>query len=1004
MAAAHQNGICGEGDLAPDPVQARPKKKNAVRLLPWALVAAAAALVAVFAGGGAGGGEGSLGPAAAPLARGGGEVSGEREERRPAARGSGGGGRAALSAEGGGDAGAPAVTGLGPGSSTPSFLLGRVVDEDGLAVPGAEVRLSAASTEGPPESEAVAAAEAGDDGFFRILREGWMGAELRAHVRAHGHVILQCPVTFEEGAAGAGERWLADLVLERGVILGGVVLDALGEPVEGACVWRDSAGREDTLEELRFVMGVFGAEGAGVGRTDAEGRFELPNEEAGPFDLRVAHGAHPELRFEGEAPTAGSVMSELVLRLGFAAVIEGRVRGWPGGRPGVVARAEPRRLPDETPRTLGELIEAAGMGRGRMALIGPDGAFEIEGLEPGASYEVCVVALGPNGLQREACSAVIVAVAGGRAIELVWEAGAIVTLEARSEVGGAPLRQVRVRYSWDRAGPRERPRERSRERSFPDGRVELDGLRPSPAPGSLDLLVSAAGHLPWERHGVVVPAGGVVALGTITLERAPRLRVLVLDHETDAPLEGAVIEARPAPAPDGAAVGANEPAPPAVEGESDQEGSCELTLPFTGPWVLDVARAGFAPESIAGFSASESGEVADQVVRLLHGGRVAVRVLDEQNREVEGATVHHRRPDGVRESLRAEGSAPVEFVDLAGGLHHFRAVHGRSDMISIQEGPWNLEDEADWTAVSVRAGGEETLVLTVPTLTSIEGRVSARGVPCADAVVTFLPGRRGSEGQERLAQVPRAMTGLLSVTLPRTHADADGRFRFEDLPVGDHRLRIIGVEGAPPLLESIEVRPGLNEIEIELPLASIEGRVVDPEGLPLGGATVRAMLVPEGEAETADEAGERHAAMELFREGPRPGKTSGIDGSFRLDGVPAGVAIVLEAESDGFVDLRSGPLTLSAGELRGNQRLVLERGGALIVTVRGAVHPLLKVWARRSGAGAESRVGYAGGGVVELRELRPGRWTVSLADRGGEGRGVEVEVRALEQTWVDLSW
>lgn len=163
------------------------------------------------------------------------------------------------------------------------------------------------------------------------------------------------------------------------------------------------------------------------------------------------------------------------------------------------------------------------------------------------------------------------------------------------------------------------------------------------------------------------------------------------------------------------------------------------------------------------------------------------------------------------------------------------------------------------------------------------------------------------------------------------------------------------------------------------------------------------MRAPQGEAEAPDDAGERLAAMELFREGPRPGQAVRLDGSFRLEGVPAGTPILLEVDAEGFVDLRTAPMSLSVGEVRSNQRLTLERGGAIVVTVRGASHPLLKVWARRVGPPAETRVGYAGGGLAELRELRPGLWRVSLGDRAGEGSGVEVEVRPLEQTWVELA-
>jgi hypothetical protein len=975
-------------------MQERSRRNSGARLLPWVLVATAAALIAVLSGGGEGGRGRSLDPGSASSPSTGEPGADEPSTGRPPAQGRAEHQRAALGGRDAPETDGAAVTGLAPRARVSVDLLGRVVDGDGLAVPEAQVRLSAVGPDGQASAETTSACDAGDDGTFRIARAEWMGGELFVHVRARGHVVLQRSLTLAGDEDGdEDEQWLPDLVVERGVVLGGVVLDWKGDPVEGACVWRDSVGREDTLEELRFVMGVFGAEGAGVGLTDVEGRFELPNEEIGPFELRVAHGAHPELCFEGVAPTAGVVMTELLLRLAPAASIEGRVRGWPGDRPGVVVRAEPTRARDSLPRTLAELIEAAGLGRGRMGLIAPGGTFTIEGLEPRAPYEVQVIALGQNGLQREACSAAVNAVAGGRAVELKWEVGAVVAFQARSEEAGTPLREVRVRYTW------RVPEARGRERAFPSGSVELDGLRPSPSPGLLDLVVSAADHLPLGRQALSVPAGGRVELGQITLRRAPRLHVVVLDQRTDEPLDEAVLAARPAIATQ---EGAHDAAPAPVKGESDREGRCELTLAFSGAWVLEVGRDGFATETLEGLSAPGDLEASELVVRLRRGGAVSVRVLDEEEHGVERATVHHRDPDGVRESRRAEGSSLIVFSNLSEGLHHFRAVHGRSDVLSVQEGPWTADDDAEWSSVLVRAGGAETLVLRVPTLTALEGRVLARGVPAIGAAVTFLLGENHSDGAEHLAQVPQAMTGMLSVALPRTRTDGDGRFSFDDLPVGAHRLRVVGSQGAPPVLTVVEIRPGLNVVEIELPLGAIEGHVVDLEGLPVARAVVRALRAPSGPAESVDLAAGRRAAMDLFREGRAPGQAVRLDGSFHLDGIPAEVAIVLEVYAEGFVDLRTDSLTLSSGEVRGGLRLALVPGGAIVVIVKGPVHPLLKVWARSAGPPVESRLGFAGGGLVELRELRPGHWIVSLADEAGAGEGVAVEVHPWEQTWVEL--
>lgn len=120
----------------------------------------------------------------------------------------------------------------------------------------------------------------------------------------------------------------------------------------------------------------------------------------------------------------------------------------------------------------------------------------------------------------------------------------------------------------------------------------------------------------------------------------------------------------------------------------------------------------------------------------------------------------------------------------------------------------------------------------------------------------------------------------------------------------------------------------------------VEGKLVDTAGAPIAGSTVRAI---PGE-------GRGHFIRAL-----RGDVTTGADGSFRLDDVPAG-AVTVEAQGDTHVDVRSS-VEVQPGATTDGVRLVAARGAtveALVVDSAGEPVPDAEVEVKEAAMGSRT--------------------------------------------------
>ena len=389
-----------------------------------------------------------------------------------------------------------------PGEEPARRARGRLVDELGRAVVGAEVTLEARRflDWNPRDDERAPRAHARSDasGAFELYLPSELGSQLELVARARGFARLERVVR-----AAGDDVDLGTLVVDRGVVLAGVVLDAAGQPVAGAELRAERAARDGLL-----VIGR--ALGRAVAVSDAQGRFEVADQAVGPWTFQVTHDAHPDGWFDGETKSADDHRTELVFALADGAEIEGIVTDLPAeGVRGVTVQAWPAEAGRILHVELDERDAQRRIPRPRVADVAADGRFRVRGLEAGRqtrlqavrarAAQVPVAGFGLD--DEETVSEPVIAAAGARGVELPWSLSGAIELQVVDAADGTPIEELGVRYGSQlllplRAaesggfGPRTH---------YPEGRVRIADLRSEPGEEVLRIELSAPGYEPHVR-------------------------------------------------------------------------------------------------------------------------------------------------------------------------------------------------------------------------------------------------------------------------------------------------------------------------------------------------------------------------------------------------------------------------------------------------------------------------------------------------------------------------
>lgn len=483
-----------------------------------------------------------------------------------------------------------------------------------------------------------------------------------------------------------------------------------------------------------------------------------------------------------------------------------------------------------------------------------------------------------------------------------------------------------------------------------DGRLRLTGV--PFAPGDIALLADDGRTLPLDAQSseVVFPAPIAVA-GRLTEYRK--------DRSGDG-VAGAILWS---------------PTDPGHWILSDRDG--HYTLPHaehrldagTPAIQVHIAAEGFHPHQLhlaAGFPGSREREellALDLMMRrTVSAGWYGGSILDADGQPIESAQVHlvyHDSPERlsalVAGSLPRGQSPPV--ASDSQGVFAIEAPQGRWDLLVVhrRHSPLVVPDLGGVDIGEVADLGD----LHLAPLWTLGGRVmDTEGRPVPGAVVEIDRGLR---------------SGLEPI-----HTDVDGRFRIPDVgvPKGSNLgidLWVLKTGFKPGRLRNI--KGASSELEVRLgALGSIQGRILDPSGAPIPGASV--LLPPEGHGFSDP----HHHHGESI-----PAVSTDPEGFFEFADLEAG-ELDLAIEAHGFARKRLA-LTLGPGEAMEDLEIVLDpgfvlRGRVLDADGRGVAD-----------ANIEGDAGLAvtgSGGAFELEGLPQG-WKTLRANKTGVGRG-EVEV------------
>jgi hypothetical protein len=744
------------------------------------------------------------------------------------------------------------------------------------------------------------------------------------------------------------------------VPVSGTVVDEAGRPLAGVEVALHAV---PTLAERGALLaaGRAYAEPVTHGLTDGEGRFRVEAPEPGLWTAvaRVRGKAPMEHPLWPLLAPAELEPVELLPDPGLRVlVVDGAGRPLAGAAVAVTGGG-PRREPHDRPRGLWRPLPD------RVAATGETGRARLPRFEDEEHLTLWAVAPGRS-LRLEVDGA-----AAARPVRLVLAPGPVRRLRITGP-GGRPAAGAAVWYSS----------------LLPAGVTSEDGTIAVPLSaesGSGEptvVQVDAPSGLAAETE-VRPPREGEKAPLAVELEEPPRIAGRVLDARERRGVAGALVWIR---------------SDPGSAARADRTGSFSLAVRRT--WRderLRAAAAGYL-EAVSRLPVEGSPGAQDSVL-LLEGATVLTgSVVDGAGQPIEGAEV---RVAEIEEGSWRWGRTPVFARTGRSGAFRVEGLGARAPHLAHVERQGYSPVLEEVAPAPERPGGRPgplpELRVVLEAARAVRGRaVDEAGAPVAGALALFLP-------EEILRrQWPGAPPGVLT-----GESASDGRFELREVLPGRAHLRLSAPGRAPASREEIEIAPDaavtdLGDLVLE-PESFIEGRVVEPGGSAVPGATVAASRRPD---EIAAEsffsfALDRFEAVE-----------SGPDGGFRIGGLRAGQVVQLEARKVGFIPGSTEGARAPSEE----PVLVLLRPAATVsgrvVDARGRPVPEAEVRpsfrAHVSGARSFRRVTADDRGAFELTEVAPGfvaleatapghqvSAPVTLELGGGEHRqGVEV---VLEQ-------
>lgn len=318
---------------------------------------------------------------------------------------------------------------------------------------------------------------------------------------------------------------------------------------------------------------------------------------------------------------------------------------------------------------------------------------------------------------------------------------------------------------------------------------------------------------------------------------------------------------------------------------SAADGRFRLSDMPPGDHVLAVQAEGFAPKRVDLMVPAAPTEPVDLgAIEMDRGLTIQGRVVDKDRHPVSGARLVAWLETSNTEATPEAGSEADGGFVLAG----------------LEPGAYSVGVTADGYGGQIRpveAGADKVLFMLQPAGTITGQVVDERGspVPAFRVAAQLQPDKMG--------------TAVYGSGGKSVESD-DGRFALEDVAEGTYRVEASAETKRPGLVKDVVVRRGATtdagRIRLEAG-GTIRGVVVDTRGAPIASATV-----------SASDGGRRRPAQ--------GDASTGMDGSFEIEGAPVGTVEVTASHPD-YATSKSEPVTVDPAQGPATVRVVLSDGG-----------------------------------------------------------------------------
>jgi hypothetical protein len=356
-------------------------------------------------------------------------------------------------------------------------------------------------------------------------------------------------------------------------------------------------------------------------------------------------------------------------------------------------------------------------------------------------------------------------------------------------------------------------------------RTGADGRYSATLPGFEEprLRAAAAGHRPEAIALGSAPTAPLLALTAIETRTATG-RVVDLK---DRPISGAEVLLMPSSSPE--TLGGSEALQATLRAETDSQGHFRIGPLGKGPFDLQAWARGFLTTRVRQVAIPPGKGSADLgVISLQAGSTLQGRLIDPKGNPVAGANVQATPSSGLSPGDfppdgQASGREAVTDADGAFSLSGFRD----GELLTLRFARRGFSTR---TLTRIETPLAEPLTVELTPAARIAGTVlDEAGNPITGAKLLLAEDRQQGAGAARGRLVAAAETG------------SEGRFELEDLAPGRFRLSALAPGFLPETRAGLTLTAGsaIDGIEIVvLRGATLEGRVLTPDGSPAAGARV----------------------------------------------------------------------------------------------------------------------------------------------------------------------